>query len=143
MTTTERWCRGDFSFTTSIQTRWSDNDQFGHVNNVEYYRFFELAVVQFLTGPCGMDLMVDTVVPFVAENLCRFRRALSWPDTITAGLRVESVGSSSVRYVIALFDDHAEEAAAQGHWVHVFVDRKTQRPHTIPDGVRATFQRYL
>lgn len=135
--------RGDFRFFATIQTRWSDNDMFGHVNNVEYYRFFELAVVEFLTGPCGMALLQDPVVPFAAESLCRFRRPLSWPSTVQAGLKVEHLGSSSVRYAIALFDESSDEAAAQGHWVHVFVDCETQRPHAIPEAVRAVFEAHL
>lgn len=134
--------RADFAFFATIQTRWSDNDMFGHVNNVEYYRFFELAVVEFLMGPCRMDLLQDRVVPFAAESLCRFRRPLSWPQTVVAGLKVEHLGTSSVRYAIALFDESSDEAAAEGHWVHVFVERETQGPHAIPDGVRAQFEQY-
>jgi Predicted thioesterase len=135
--------RTDFAFFAAIQTRWSDNDMFGHVNNVAYYRFFELAVVEFLTGPCRMRLLQDRVVPFAAESLCRFRRPLSWPSTVAAGLKVEHLGSSSVRYAIALFDESSDEAAAQGHWIHVFVDRETQRPHPVPQAVRAVFERHL
>lgn len=134
--------RADFPFFATIQTRWSDNDMFGHVNNVEYYRFFELAVCEFLMGPCQLALLKAPVVPFAAESLCRFRRPLSWPETVTAGLRVEHLGTSSVRYAIALFGQDADEAAADGHWLHVFVDRETQRPTPIPDAVRAVYERH-
>jgi acyl-CoA thioester hydrolase len=134
--------RGDFRFFTNIQTRWSDNDMFGHVNNVSYYRFFEIAVAEFLIGPCGLDMLNAPIVPFAAESLCRFRRPLSWPEPVTAGLRIDHLGNSSVRYGIALFAAGADEPAAEGHWVHVFVDRASQRPTAIPDGVRAAFQRH-
>lgn len=134
--------RADYRFFCQIQTRWSDNDMFGHVNNVEYYRFFELAVVEFLMRACELDLLNAPVVAFAAESLCRFRRPLSWPHPVTAGLRVEHLGTSSVRYGIALFDDSTDEPAADGHWVHVFVGREDQRPTTIPDGVRAVFERH-
>ena len=135
--------RDDFRFLTQIQTRWSDNDMFGHINNVEYYRFFEMIVVEFLRGPCAMDLLNSEVVAFAAESLCRFRRPLSWPHPVSGGLKVESLGTSSVRYTIALFDDSSDEAAAEGHWVHVFVDRHNQRPTPIPTPIRQVFQQHL
>lgn len=142
MTNPEPARRADFRFFCNIQTRWSDNDMFGHVNNVEYYRFFELAVCEFLMRACGVDLLNAPVITFAAESLCRFRRPLSWPHPITAGLRVEHLGKSSVRYGIALFDDTSDEPAAEGHWVHVFVRRDDQRPTPIPDTVRAAFERH-
>jgi len=134
--------RGDFRFTVAIQIRWSDNDMFGHVNNVEFYRFFEMAVVEFLIGPCAMDALASPVIPFAAESQCRFRRPLSWPGRVTAGLKIESVGTTSVRYAIALFGEDEDEAAGDGHLVHVFVDRLTQEPTPIPPSVRKVFEAY-
>lgn len=134
--------RADYRFFCQIQTRWSDNDMFGHVNNVEYYRYFELAVCEFLMRACDMDIVGSPVMTFAAESLCRFRRPLSWPQTVTAGLRVEHLGTSSVRYGIALFDGDADEPAAEGHWVHVFVTRDDQRPTPIPEPIRAAFARH-
>jgi len=115
--------RADFRHFVEIQTRWSDNDMFGHVNNVQYYRFFEVAVVDFLMGPCALDLMAAPVIPFAAESRCRFFRPLSWPETVTAGIRIEKLGRTSVTYGIGLFGEAADQAAAEGHWVHVFVNR--------------------
>jgi acyl-CoA thioester hydrolase len=132
--------RGDFPFHVTIQTRWSDNDMFGHVNNVEYYRFFEIAVAEFLMGPCKLDLFTAQVIPFAAESLCRFGRPLSWPEKVTAGLKVEHLGTTSMRYAIGLFGENQDEAAAEGHWVHVYVDRHEQRPVTIPPELRAVFE---
>jgi acyl-CoA thioester hydrolase len=132
----------DYPFQVAIQTRWSDNDMFGHINNVEYYRFFETAVVEFLRGPGRLDLSAAPVVPFVAESRCQFRRPLSWPGLVRAGLRVDHIGTRSVRYGLALFADTEEpvgEAAADGHWVHVFVDRTSNQPAPIPPDLRAVF----
>jgi acyl-CoA thioester hydrolase len=134
--------RDDYPFTASIQTRWSDNDMFGHINNVEYYRFFEIAVADFLTGPCRLDLFQAPVIPFAAESQCRFYSPLSWPEQVTAGLRVEHLGTSSMRYGIGLFGEGKDEAAAEGHWVHVYVEREGRRPAPIPAGLRAVFERY-
>ncbi len=134
--------RGDFRFFTELQTRWSDNDMFGHLNNVTYYRFFEAVVVDFFLREMRVDLFKGDTVPFAAESTCRFRKALSWPQAVEGAFRVEHMGTSSVRYGLALFAKGEEEAAADGHWVHVFVDRETQRPVPIPDEVRATFARF-
>lgn len=134
--------RSDYRFFCQIQTRWSDNDMFGHVNNVEYYRYFELAVCEFLMRGCDMDIANGDPITFAAESLCRFRRPLSWPHPVTAGLRVEHLGSSSVRYGIALFEEGSDEPAAEGHWVHVFVTRADQRPTPIPPPIRAAFERH-
>lgn len=142
MTKPEPVRRADYRFFCQIQTRWSDNDMFGHVNNVEYYRFFELAVCEFLMRACELDLLNAPIIAFAAESLCRFRRPLSWPHPVTAGLRVEHLGKSSVRYGIALFDDSSDEPAAEGHWVHVFVNRDDQRPTAMPGAVRAVFERH-
>lgn len=134
--------RADFRFSVDIQTRWSDNDMFGHVNNVEYYRFFEMVVTEFLMGPCRLDLFKAPVVPFAAESLCRFKKPLSWPEPVVAGLKIEHLGNSSVRYGIALFRRGEDDAAAHGHWVHVFVDRAEQKSQPIPAYLRAVFEEY-
>lgn len=131
-----------FGFRLPIQTRWSDNDMFGHVNNVLYYRFFEMVVADFLINPCAMDLFQGTVRTFAAESLCRFRKPLSWPQPLVGGLKIDHLGKSSVRYGLALFAEGEDDAAADGHWVHVFVDRDTQRPVDIPPAIRAVFERY-
>jgi acyl-CoA thioester hydrolase len=132
----------DFPYSLQIQTRWSDNDMFGHVNNVEYYRFFEVAVTEFLLKVCKINLFDTPVMPFAAESLCRFRRPLSWPEMVTAGIRIEHIGTSSVRYGMALFGEGGGDPAAEGHWVHVFVDAATQRPVTIPQAVRDVLERH-
>ena len=132
--------QADYPFKVDIQTRWSDNDMFGHLNNVIYQRFFEHVVVAFLNGPCAMDLLNAKVITFAAESQCRFLRPLSYPMPVVAGIRIDHMGKTSARYGLALFEAGCEEAAAEGHWVHVFVDRASQRPVPIPDSVRAAFE---
>jgi len=134
--------QADYPFRLSIQTRWSDNDMFGHINNVLYQRFFEHVVVAFLRGPCGIDLLNAPVVTFAAESQCRFLRPLSYPADIIAGIRIDHMGRTSARYGLALFEAGDDVAAAEGYWIHVFVDRASQSPVPIPDPVREVFERH-
>lgn len=134
--------QADYPYRLDIQTRWSDNDMFGHLNNVLYQRFFEHVVVAFLRGPCGVDLMRSPVITYAAESHCKFLRPLSYPKGVVAGIRIDQMGRTSARYGLALFEEGCDEAAAEGHWIHVFVDRETQRPVPIPDDIRAVFERH-
>ncbi len=134
--------QADYPYRVDIQTRWSDNDMFGHINNVLYQRFFEHVVVAFLRGPCSIDLMHSPVITFAAESHCKFRRPMSYPGNVVAGIRIDHMGRTSARYGLALFQEGDDVAAAEGHWIHVFVDRETQRPVPIPDDVRAVFERH-
>ncbi|MCC7166563.1 MAG: acyl-CoA thioesterase [Rhodospirillales bacterium] len=127
--------RADYAHFVPVQTRWSDNDQMGHINNVEYYRFFEFVVIHF-THNVLKCTMLDGLSPYSAETLCRFRKPLSFPGTIDAALRVEHVGRTSVRYGLALFAEGDDEAAAHGHWVHVFVGRDNEKPRELPTPMR-------
>ena len=133
----------DYPFRVDIQTRWSDNDMFGHINNVLYQRFFEHVVVAFLRDGCDLDLMTAQVIPFAAESQCRFLRPLSYPASVVAGIRVDHLGRTSARYGLALFQQGDDVAAAEGHWVHVFVDRADQRPAAIPDPLRDALSRFV
>ncbi|WP_260294380.1 acyl-CoA thioesterase [Sedimenticola hydrogenitrophicus] len=128
--------RDDYRYFYTIPTRWNDNDQFGHLNNVIYYRLYEALIVQYLTD-AGLDWMQDPVIPYAAESLCRFRRAVSFPDVLDLGLRVIRVGRTSVVYALAMFRQGEGEAAATGHWVHVYVDRQTQQPMPVPEAILA------
>jgi acyl-CoA thioester hydrolase len=133
--------REDLPYRRPIPTRWADNDIYGHVNNVEFYAFFDTVINAFLIEEGGLDIHRGPVVGLCVESHCRYDRALSFPETVDAGLRVGHLGSSSVRYEIALFGEGQEEPAAEGWFVHVFVDRESRRPAPIPDGVRAALQR--
>jgi acyl-CoA thioester hydrolase len=113
-----------------------DNDIYGHVNNVNYYSFFDTAIAHYLMNKGGLDPWKSEIIGFCVESGCRFRKAIQFPDTITAGLRVGKIGLSSVRYEIGLFRNDDEQTAADGYFVHVFVERKSEAPNPVPDPIR-------
>jgi acyl-CoA thioester hydrolase len=133
--------RADYRFFSAIPTRWFDNDVYGHVNNTVYYEFFDTAIAHLLMREGGLDPWRAEVIGVAVETGCRFHSSLKFPDTIHAGLRVGHLGGSSVRYEIGLFRGEDEAAAAEGHFVHVFVDRGSQRPVPIPAPIRAALER--
>ena len=119
-----------------ITTRWKDNDVYGHVNNVEYYSFFDTVINEYLIAEGGLDITAGDVIGLCAESHCTFHGPLAFPGTVEAGLRVAHLGRSSVRYEIELREQGAGDAAATGWFVHVFVDRASRRPVEIPGGLR-------
>jgi acyl-CoA thioester hydrolase len=134
--------RAAFSYFTELPTRWADNDIYGHVNNVVYYSYFDTAIASLLINEGGLDPWTSDVIGIAAENGCRFHSSLAYPDLVTAGVGTAHLGSSSVRYRIGIFRNDETVAAADGHFVHVFVDRASQRPTAIPPGIRAVLERY-
>jgi acyl-CoA thioester hydrolase len=127
----------------TIPTRWNDNDVYGHVNNVEYYAFFDTIINAFLIQEGGLDILQGPAIGLCAESHCKFTAAVVFPEPIEAGLRVGLLGNSSVRYEIGLFGDNGQTAAATGWFVHVFVDRESRRPQRIPDPIRAALERLV
>jgi acyl-CoA thioester hydrolase len=125
----------------SIPTRWQDNDVYGHVNNVEYYAFFDTVINRWLIEEGGLDIHTAEVIGLCAESHCRFDAPVAFPDTVDAGLRVGRLGRRSVTYEIGLFRQETDEPLAEGWFVHVFVDRETRRPHEIPEPVREALER--
>jgi acyl-CoA thioester hydrolase len=123
-----------------IATRWKDNDVYGHVNNVEYYSYFDTVINEYLIRRGGLDIHRGAVIGLCAESHCRFLAAVEFPDTVDAGLRVGKLGTSSVRYEIGLFGPEREEPVAEGWFVHVFVDRETRRPAGIPPAIRSALE---
>ncbi len=121
---------------STIDTRWMDNDAYGHVNNVTYYSFFDTAVNRWLIERGLLEITESPAFGVVVETGCRFHASMAFPDRVTAGLRVAHVGTSSVRYEIGLFRNDDELAAATGHFVHVYVDRSARTPVPIPDATR-------
>lgn len=121
-----------------ITTRWMDNDAYGHVNNVIYYSWFDSAVNDFLVGSGLLDIENGPMIGLVVESGCRYGRAIRFPQPVTAMLRVGHLGTSSVRYEIGLFTDDQGAPAAEGHFVHVYVDRATRRPVPLPPKWRDT-----
>jgi acyl-CoA thioester hydrolase len=123
-----------------IPTRWADNDVYGHVNNVVYYSWFDTAVNAYLIEAGALDIHAGEVIGLVVETGCSYARALAFPETVEAGVRVAKLGTSSVRYEIGLFGGGSGEAAAEGFFVHVYVDRRTRRPVPLPEKLRATLE---
>lgn len=128
--------RADYRHFMPIQTRWMDNDLYGHVNNVVYYAYFDTLLNRYLIDAGGLDIHNGPIIGLAVETLCRFHKSIAYPETIDAGLRIGKLGTSSVRYEIGLFGGGEDTARAEGHFVHVFVDRATQRPVPIPDRMR-------
>jgi acyl-CoA thioester hydrolase len=120
-----------------ITTRWMDNDVYGHVNNVVYYSYFDTVVNEYLIRTGVLDVEQGATIGLVVETQCNYFSPLVFPERVEAGLRVARLGTSSVRYEIGLFREGADEAAAQGHFVHVYVDRATRRPAALPEALRA------
>lgn len=123
-----------------ITTRWMDNDVYGHVNNVIYYSYFDTVVNTYLIREGVLDIESGDTIGLVIETQCNYFAALSFPDTVVAGLRVARLGNSSVRYEVGLFRNDEDVAAAQGHFVHVYVDRATRRPVPLPPALRDALQ---
>ena len=128
--------RALYRYFLAIPTRWMDNDSYGHVNNVTYYSYFDTVVNEHLTRMAQFDFRTALVIGVAVETSCQFLRSLTFPETIDAGMRVEKLGRSSVVYEIGLFRQGDDVAAAVGRFVHVWVERATQRPTPIPEAIR-------
>lgn len=126
-----------------IVTRWADNDVYGHINNVTYYSFFDTAVNAHLIEQGLLDIERSDMIGLVVETGCRYAAPLAYPQDVEAGIRVAKLGSSSVRYEVGIFAAGAEEAAAEGFFIHVYVDRGTRRPVPLPPDWRDELQRLL
>ena len=135
--------RSDYRHFQPITTRWHDNDVYGHVNNVTYYSFFDSAVNTYLIEVGGLDIHNGNVVGFVVSSSCDYFASIAFPERIEIGLRVGKLGNSSVQYELAIFKLGEEQACAAGRFVHVFVDRQSNRPVSIPESLRAALARLL
>ena len=135
--------RADYRHFVTIGTRWMDNDIYGHINNVQYYSYFDTAVNRYLIDRDLLDIHAGDVIGLVVETQCNFFSAAAFPADIEAGLRVAHLGRSSVRYELGLFVEGRDNAIAQGHFVHVYVDRGTNRPVDLPPGLRDALSRLV
>jgi acyl-CoA thioester hydrolase len=133
--------RADYRHFSEIATRWMDNDVYGHANNVVYYSFFDTAVNGYLIEAGALDIHAGTTIGLVVETQCRYFAPIAFPDRVTCGLRVARIGNSSVRYEIGIFRNEEDTAAAEGHFIHVYVDRATRRPAPLPEALRAALMR--
>jgi len=128
--------RDSYPHFLQIPTRWMDNDIYGHVNNVVYYSYFDTVVNTYLIERGALDIAKSPVIGLAVESLCTFRKELTYPETIDAGLRVGRLGNTSVRYEIGLFRQGEDDPAATGYFVHVYVDRASRKPVPLPDALR-------
>ncbi|HWL71691.1 MAG TPA: thioesterase family protein [Geminicoccus sp.] len=135
--------RGDYVRFFPVQTRWTDNDMYGHANNALYYEWFDLAVNRLMMEEGGLDPTGGPVMDFVVESGCRYHEGVGFPDALEVGIRVGRLGTSSVRWECAVFHSGAPLAAADGFFVHVFVDRATRRPTPIPPPLRRVMEPLL
>jgi acyl-CoA thioester hydrolase len=133
--------RSSYRHFLPIQTRWADNDVYGHVNNVVYYSWFDTVVNEYLIRSEALDIERSEVVGLVVETRCSYFSELAFPQAIDAGLRVARIGTSSVRYEIGLFAAGVDLASAQGHFIHVYVDRRSRKPAALPAPLRDALQR--
>ncbi|QYF92144.1 acyl-CoA thioesterase [Massilia sp. PAMC28688] len=132
--------RSDWPHFVTISTRWMDNDVYGHVNNVQYYSYFDTAVNQFLIERGVLDIHKGEVVGFVVDSGCSYFSPVAFPDTIHVGIRVAKLGNSSVRYEIGIYRNDEQMPAAAGHFVHVYVERSSNRSVPIPAPVRSVLE---
>jgi acyl-CoA thioester hydrolase len=133
--------RSAFRLFRPVPTRWMDNDAYGHVNNVHYYSYFDTAVNGWLVEQGLLAIAESPVIGLVVESGCTYFESVAFPDALEAGIAVAHLGRSSVRYRIGIFKAGAALAAAQGHFVHVYVDRASGRPVEIPANTRAALSR--
>ena len=137
----QEFLKNHFPFFKTVNTRWSDNDIYGHVNNAVYYQYFDSVINAYLIGEGGLDIHGGDVVGFMVRSECDYFAPIAYPDDVVVGLAVEKLGTSSVQYRLGLFTEDDDAPAAIASMVHVFVDRESSQPVPIPDAIRAVLQR--
>lgn len=125
----------------TVPTRWKDNDVYGHVNNVVHYTFMDTVINNWLINEGGLDIHDGDVIGLCVESHCNYHASLTFPESAAVGLRVEHLGNSSVRYEVGIHREDRSELIAEGHFVHVFVDRTTRRPVPLEDPLRTALTR--
>jgi acyl-CoA thioester hydrolase len=132
--------RQDYRHFLLIQSRWNDMDKYGHINNMVYYGYFDTVVTDYIVRVGQLDTSASPLVGLVVESHCNYHRAMAFPTIVECGLRVRNLGKSSVRYEVGVFDGEHEEAAATGHFVHVYVERDSHRPTAMPIPFRTALE---
>lgn len=132
--------KSEFCHFQSIQTRWMDNDVYGHVNNVVYYSYFDSVVNSYLIDKGGLDIQNGAQIGFIVNSSCSYLKSVAFPEALEGGLRVDRIGNSSVDYAVALFKRGEQEACAHGLMTHVFVDRATNRSTPITGVLREALE---
>ncbi|WP_335956877.1 thioesterase family protein [Acinetobacter bereziniae] len=135
--------RDQYAFIFPIQTRWADNDIYGHVNNVTYYSYFDTAANALLIQKADFDIHQSPIIGLVVNSSCDFFQELTYPEIIEVGVAISKIGNASLTYDLAIFKQGQSQASAQGQFVHVFVSRKTKKNTPIPQDMRDALQIYL
>lgn len=135
--------RSDFRWFCPVASRWEDNDAYGHVNNVVYLSWIDTGVNRWLLENGLIDVARGTEIFYVVETGCVFFRGIAYPENVEIGIAVEKVGGSSVVYSVGVFREGDDAVLAQSRYVHVLVDRATERPVEIPAWMRAKFEALL
>ena len=133
----------EYPFIYPIQTRWGDNDIYGHVNNVIYYSYFDTAANALLIQKTDFDIHHSPIIGLVVNSSCQFLEELTYPEIIEVGVAIAKIGNSSLTYDLAIFKQGKLQASAQGQFVHVFVERETKKSITIPQEMRDALKPYL
>lgn len=133
----------NYPFIFPIQTRWSDNDIYGHVNNVNYYSFFDSAVNALLIQKAHFDIHHSPIIGLVVNSSCQFLQELCYPEIIEVGVAIKHIGNSSLEYDLAIFKANQNTAAAQGQFIHVFVDREQRKSTPIPINMRQALHTFM
>lgn len=132
--------RDQYAWFLPLTTRWMDNDIYGHINNVQYYSYFDTVANHFLIEHCGLDIRNGDTIGYIVHSQCNYLSGVAFPAKLEGGLKVNKLGNSSVQYGLAIFEQGSNNASAYGNFTHVFVDRKTERPTTIPEHIRTQLE---
>ena len=135
--------RDQYAFIFPIQTRWADNDIYGHVNNVTYYSYFDTAANALLIQKADFDIHQSPIIGLVVNSSCDFFQELTYPEIIEVGVAISKIGNASLTYDLAIFKQGQSQASAQGQFVHVFVSREIKKSTPIPQDIRDALQIYL
>jgi acyl-CoA thioester hydrolase len=135
--------RDEFGLFRALQTRWADNDVYSHLNNVIHYLMFDTAVNGWLIEEGFLDIRNGPTIGLVVETGCSYVSEISFPDKVVAGIRIGHIGTTSVRYEFALFRNVEEIAAAQGYFVHVYVERESRKPAPLDIGFRGRLEEFI
>jgi acyl-CoA thioester hydrolase len=135
--------RSNYKSFYSISTRWTDNDIYGHINNITYYSYFDTAVNQYLIENTGLNIQDSPIVGYVIHSSCNYLSGISYPGIIDVGIVVKKLGKTSVTYEIGIFKDGENKVSAYGEFVHVFVNRLEKKPVSIPKNVLESLNELL
>lgn len=118
----------EYNYFCQLSTRWNDNDIYGHMNNIIYYSLFDTAVNKWLIKNKLIDIKNGQNIGLIVQSGCNYFSSFEYPENINAGIRVTKIGKTSVRYEVGLFKEKEELSSADGFFIHVYVDRKTNKP---------------